>query len=84
MDKKYTDHLQPIVDYLVSIGNVIKYDATRSFRSTKHGYECSMSKEVNWGDLEARFDLPSTITIDRCHGVLRNELNAFDIIGGSD
>ena len=71
-----TAHLNPIVDYLRSMGNETWYD---EFSYDKGGPTLYFKSPINQKDILDNFELPETIGVDR-HGSIIDDRNGIKII----
>lgn len=56
-------HLEPIVDFLLSRGNKLAHNYR--WGSNREGYFCDFAKSIDFDELEATFELPSTIILGK-------------------
>lgn len=56
-------HLQPVVDYLLSKGNISHNDFL--WGGNKTGYFCHLEKDIDFDDLSSVFEFPDTIKINK-------------------
>ena len=56
-------HLQPVVDYLLSKGNVSHNDFL--WGNNRTGYFCHLEKGIDFDDLLSAFEFPYTIKINK-------------------
>jgi hypothetical protein len=56
-------HLQPVVDYLLSKGNVSHNDFL--WGNNRTGYFCHLEKDIDFDDLLSVFEFPDTIKINK-------------------
>jgi len=76
-------HLVPVLLALVGAGNELRYDTPYfGFLPQPHGWYCELIGPIDFDLLEARFELPDTIHLDREHDLISDDGNQAEIYGG--
>ena|SRR5688572_4961611 len=73
-------HLEPIVDLLLERGNVLAHP----FRwgENRTGYFCHLREPIDFALVEASFELPPNILLNREEGSIECDISWATIIGG--
>jgi len=73
-------HLEPIVDLLLERGNILAYEYRWSENRT--GFFCHLRRPIDFALVEASFDLPHFILLNRSVGSIECEITWATITGG--
>lgn len=74
-------HLQPVVDYLLSKGNVSHNDFL--WGNNRTGYFCHLEKDIDFDDLLSFFEFPDTIKINKNEQTI-DCFTTYSVIKGGD
>ena len=76
-------HLVPVLLALVEAGNEVRYETPYfGFLPQPHGWHCELIGPIDFGLVEARFELPDTIHLDPEHDRIVDDGNHAEIYGG--
>lgn len=73
-------HLEPIVDLLLESGNILAHDYR--WGENRTGFFCHLKKPIDFALIEASFDLPTFILLNRADGSIECDITSATVTGG--